>query len=507
MPTSTEFESRIIDLSPHHLANLRSEIDALRAQLAEEAAQQLEEWSVWLRQGDFQAGAQALAMHLALRRRDLSGLQRELARFGLALPTADWARAPEILAAISTLLARASGQSAEPVFPSPGEFGAAARRLDVQAEAALGPALPGRRTRLIVTVPASVAGDREFAVKLLSLGVEVLRLDLAEDDESVWRLQAETFRRVAAELGLPLSILAELGGARLQTVRFSEAGERRRYAQGDCFWLARAPSELPRGEAGIGCSLPQIIGQLRFGDSVWIDDGELGARVVERVYGAVRLEVIQAPAEGKRLKADKSLNFPDTEMAVSALSDQDLAALPFAAAHADILACSRVQGADDVVALLAALDGCPVRPARELALAIKLESRRAVRNLPEILVAAAARRPCAVMLSAAELAVELGPERLSEAQERILALCAAAAVPLVWTAPELDRLARRGPPSRREFAEAMEGVRGEAVLLDRGPHLLRAADLLADALSQRAEPHARQTPRRDAVASWQASFE
>ncbi|WP_417068194.1 pyruvate kinase [Niveibacterium terrae] len=505
MPTSTGCEARLIDPSHPDLSDLRSEIDALRAQLAEETAQLLGAWSGWLRQSDFLPRAQAIAIYLALSRRDLSGLQRELGRFGLALPTADWARVPGTLAAISTLLARASGQSVEPA--SPDELGGEACCLDAQANAVLGPALPGRSTRLIVTVPASLAGDREFAVKLLSLGVEILRLDLAQDDESVWRLQAETFRRVADELGLPLSILAELGGTRPQTVRFSEAGERRRYAQGDCFWLARAPSELPQGETGIGCSQPQIIGQLRFGDSVWIDDGELGARVVERVYGAVRLEVIQASADGKRLKSGRSLNFPDTEMAVSALSDQDLAALPFAAAHADILACSRLQGADDVAALLTALAGCPSRPARALALAIKPESRRAARNLPEILVAAASRLPCSVLLPAPALAVELGPERLGELIARIAALCAAAAVPVIRTAPELDRLVRRGPPSRRELVEAMASVCGEAVLLDRGPHLLRAVDFLADALSRKDEICPLPGPRRDALASWQAFFE
>lgn len=505
MPTPTGCEARLIDPCRRDLTELRAEIDALRAQIADETAQLLGQWSGWLRQGDFLPRARALANHLALSRRNLSTLERELARFGLALPTGDGARAPEILAAISTLLARAGGQGAEAAFPLPGGFAEPDRLSDAQSCAALGPALPGRRTRLIVTVPASVAGDGEFAVRLLSLGVEAVRLDLAQDDESVWRAQVETFRCSADELGLPLAILAELGGARPRTVRFGEAGERRRYAEGDSFWLARAPSDLPQGETGIGCSLPQIIGQLSFGDAVWIDDGELGARVVERVFGAVRLEVIQASADGKRLKAGRSLNFPDTEIAVSALSDQDLAALPFAAAHADILACPRLQGADDVAALLAALEACP--SGRALALAIRPESRRAVRNLPEILVAAASRRPCSVMLPAPGLAVEFGPERLGEVVARIAALCAAAAVPVIRTAPELDRLARRGPPSRRELVEAMASVGGEAILLDRGPHLLRAVDFLADALSRRDEACALPGLRREALASWQAFFE
>lgn len=505
MPTSTELDPRITDLSRRHLANLRAEVQSLIAEVGEEAGQLVEQWFPRIRRADFQPGARRLAIHLALRRRDLRALEQEFARYGLSLPTEGWARAPETLAAISALLARASGLSPDEAFPAPGELNAARLRLGAQACSVLGPVLPGRRARLIVTLPASVAGDEAFATKLLRLGVEAIRLDLGRDDEGVWRIQVETFRRVAAALDLPLRVLAELSGPRLATVRFDETGERRRYAEGDSFWFARAPSDLPRGEHGIGCSQPQLIGQLRFGDSVWLDQGELGARVVERVHGAVRLEVIQAPAEGKRLKAGRSLHFPDTELAISALGDEDRAALPFAAAHADILAGGRVQGSEDVAALLAALDELPSGGER-LALAIRIATRSAVRKLPEILVAAAGRRPCAVMLSRTELAVETGPERLAEVQAEVLALCEAACVPVIWSAPELDRLTRREPPSRSDLADAAAAVRTDAVLLDRGPKLLQAVDRLAEVLARK-PGELRRSARLDALASWQASFD
>ena len=68
----------------------------------------------------------------------------------------------------------------------------------------------------------------------------------------------------------------------------------------------------------------------------------------------------------------------------------------------------------------------PARP--ELGLVLKIETRRAVRHLPEIIVQAASHLPTAVMIARGDLAVEVGYERLTEIQEEILWLCEAAHV-------------------------------------------------------------------------------
>jgi len=263
---------------------------------------------------------------------------------------------------------------------------------------------------------------------------------------------------------------------------------------------------VPAGERAIGCSLPEVIGQLAHGDPVWVDDGELGGQVTERRHGAVRVQITHAPSDGKRLKADKGLNFPASELAVPALTEADLAALPFVSRHADIVGYSFVQGADDVARLQSALESAGRRGAQAPALLMKIETRRAVRNLPEIIVAAAGRNPAAVMIARGDLAVELGYQRLAEIQEEILWLCEAASVPVVWATQVLESLAKRGQPSRGEITDAAMGVRAECVMLNKGPYILDAVDMLADVL-QRMEAHQRKkTARLRALQSWQALF-
>jgi hypothetical protein len=89
-------------------------------------------------------------------------------------------------------------------------------------------------------------------------------------------------------------------------------------------------------------------------------------------------------------------------------------------------------------------------------------------------VAAAGRQPFAVMIARGDLAVEIGYERLAEMQEEILWICEAAHVPVIWATQVLERLVKKGTPSRAEMTDAAMGERAECVMLNKGPYLAEA---------------------------------
>lgn len=80
---------------------------------------------------------------------------------------------------------------------------------------------------------------------------------------------------------------------------------------------------------------------------------------------------------------------------------------------------------------------------QELAIVLKVETIRAIDNLPEIMVHAASRQPTAVMIARGDLAVEIGFARMAEMQEEILWLAEAAHVPVIWATQVLENLVRR----------------------------------------------------------------
>jgi pyruvate kinase len=233
--------------------------------------------------------------------------------------------------------------------------------------------------------------------------------------------------------------------------------------------------------ARIGCTLPEVFTMVRTGERTWFDDGRIGG-VVRRVSaGEMEVEITQARDGGERLGADKGINLPDSEPDLPALTTKDLEDLAFAVPRVDVVGPSFVQRAADVAQLRDALArlGDPNR-----GIVLKIETRRAFENLPDLLLAAMASPACGVMIARGDLAVECGWERLAELQEEILWLAEAAHLPVIWATQVLETLARTGQPSRAEITDAAMGERAECVMLNKGPHILEAMHTLEDILGR-----------------------
>ena len=226
------------------------------------------------------------------------------------------------------------------------------------------------------------------------------------------------------------------------------------------------------------------------------------AAKVERVerWGVVaRIE--RCADKGVKLKPEKGLNFPETDIDVAALTAIDRANLAFVAHHADGIGFSFVQSADDVTLLQDALAG-ERADWETLSLILKIETPRAVANLPDIVVQAAGRQPTAIMIARGDLAVEIGFVRLAEIQEEILWIAEAAQLPAIWATQVLEHLIKTGTPSRGEMTDAAMAARAECVMLNKGPFLLDAIEVL-DTLLARMDAHQhKKTPQLRALKSW-----
>lgn len=186
-----------------------------------------------------------------------------------------------------------------------------------------------------------------------------------------------------------------------------------------------------------------------------------------------------------KLRAEKGINLPDSELPVSALTDEDRAHLAFVAEHADLVGLSFVRSPADVAVLHDALDALG---RRDIGIVLKIETKAGFESLPRILLQAMRRPPIAVMIARGDLAVELGFERLAEVQEEILWLCEASHIPVIWATQVLDTLARTGIPSRAEVTDAAASVAAECVMPNKGPHVEEALRTLVDIL-RRMERH------------------
>jgi pyruvate kinase len=238
--------------------------------------------------------------------------------------------------------------------------------------------------------------------------------------------------------------------------------------------------------ARIHCTLPAAFEHVRPGHRVWIDDGKIGGVVLNASDGILDINVTHVPPGGGRLRDEKGINFPDSDLNLGALTDKDLIDLREVVGFVDLVALSFLRTADDVDRLqqeLTALD------AAHLGVVLKIENATAFRNLPRILLASLTSPPVGVMVARGDLAVEVGFERLSELQEEILWLCEAAHVPVIWATQVLEGLAKGGAPTRAEVSDAVMSSRAECVMLNKGPRVVDTVAFLSDILERMAEHH------------------
>jgi pyruvate kinase len=404
---------------------------------------------------------------------------------------------------------------------------AGAALLKSPTDELLGNASSDLQTRTVVTMPAEAATDFALVRGLVEAKMDCARINCAHDDPSVWLRMIENIRRTERLTQRRCKVLMDLAGPKIRTGPVESPAEvvkvkPQRDAYGAVtaaarIWLyaVERPEPAPLASAArIGTSLDWRRGLRRgmvfaFKDArgakrtfAIADASERGAwalltqtayivpptdaaidfsigdrliiagSIVSADTDRLLVRIERTPAKGGKLRADKGINLPQSELKVPALSSRDMADVQFIAKHADIVALSLVNSPDDVALLPRTLANLNQR---ELAVVAKIETRRAFRNLSSILLALLRSTQCGVMIARGDLAVECGFERL---EEEILWLCEAAHLPVIWATQVLENLAKKGLPSRAEITDAAMSNRAECVMLNKGPHVIEAVRAL-----------------------------
>lgn len=262
----------------------------------------------------------------------------------------------------------------------------------------------------------------------------------------------------------------------------------------------------PSGDAGggrrrfrIGCSLPQALEAVRPGDRVFFDDGRIGGVILAARPGEADVRITMAARQGSKLRAEKGINLPDSDLHLPALDPCDEPILRFIARHADLVGLSFAQQPADVAALQRRLSELG---RSGLGIVLKVETARGFAALPELILKALESERVGLMVARGDLAVECGFERLAEVQEEMLSVCDSAHVPVIWATEVLDRMARTGQPSRAEVSDAAMAGRAECVMLNKGPCILEAVAGLDDILRRMSGHQHKKTPLLRRLRSW-----
>lgn len=489
-----------------HPEKLYEQLIALREEVIEEGDKLYEKWQPYLKKEHKELSARNLAYYLALRNHDIRKMQEALTPWGLSSLGRLESRVLNNLEAVILSLGKILEKDADSqslTYPTIESYITGNEELEKNTAMIFGKKPKERFTRIMVTLPSETAKDSSLVEKLMKAGMNVGRINCAHDDPQTWSAIIKTIRKCEKKLDLECQILMDIAGPKARVSWTFTTLKRPKVKVGHEFLLTGA--ELPEKVNGIdlilGCNVPEILNDLKKGDPIKIDDGIVEGVVKEVIDEGVIIKVKRVDSKkGVRLKAEKGLNFPASELKLDFITDKDKQDLDFVCKHADIIGFSFVKNAEDVQVIQEELQKrLSKKKAHSIPLMAKIETVEGVQKLPEIIVAAAGQNPFSVMIARGDLAVEAGFLRLAELQQEILWICEAADVPVAWGTQVLENMVSSGIPTRAEVTDAAQGSRSECVMLNKGEYLAESVEFLADIIKQMHEHEYKKTPKLRAL--------
>ena len=273
------------------------------------------------------------------------------------------------------------------------------------------------------------------------MNVARLNMSHGDYDEHINRLTA--VREAASQAGKTVGVLADLQGPKIRLARF--AGNEKHYLnKGDRFTITT--DDIEGTAERCSTTYKGLPGDVEVGDTILIDDGNVGFKALEVTDTDVICEVTVAG----EVSNNKGINLPGVAVSVPALTDKDERDLRWALGQdVDMIALSFVRAADDITRVHEIME----EEGRRLPVIAKLEKPQAITNLHAIIDAFDA-----FMVARGDLGVELPLEDVPLVQKRIVRAARKWAKPVIVATQMLDSMISSPRPTRAEVSDVANAI-------------------------------------------------
>ena len=307
------------------------------------------------------------------------------------------------------------------------------------------PPIP-RHTKIIATLgPATES--KEMLVKLITAGVDILRLNMAHAthqwvDDAMWFV-----REASEEVGRQVGVMMDVKGPEIRTGKVPEPIELK---TGDAFEI-HIESATPTGDVpAVSTNYPGLPADLEVGATVLIDSGLIRMKVTGKDAERIRLEALTPGSIGSK----RHINLPGVYVHLPCLTEKDEADLRAGVrAGIDFVALSFVRQAADVRQLRRFLDDL----GSSAKIIAKIEDQAGVRNMHEIIAEADG-----VMVARGDLGIEIDYHRLPLVQTEMVAACRDAGKPVIIATHLLETMITAPMPTRAEISDVSNAIREQA---------------------------------------------
>lgn len=298
-----------------------------------------------------------------------------------------------------------------------------------------------RRTKIVCTIgPAT--GTASVIEPLIRSGMNIARLNLSHGTHNVHAQYIRTVRRISQRLGTQVAILVDLPGPKYRTGRLK--GGQAILKKGSQLMLTTR--DIEGDAAAVPVNLPNLLQDVKIGDTILLDDGAMQLRVLGKSGSEVKCRV----TVGDVLTERRGLVVPGMRTSGSFITDALREHIAFAVQQKpDYLAISFVSSAEDVLAVTAVLHehnaGIPVIS--------KIERVQAVKDFDDILSASDG-----IMVARGDLGVDVPLERVPLIQKEIIRKCNRVGKPVITATQMLESMVNAARPTRAEVTDVANAI-------------------------------------------------
>jgi pyruvate kinase len=295
-----------------------------------------------------------------------------------------------------------------------------------------------RRCKIVATLGPATA-QRSAIADLFRAGADVFRINMSHAGHDDMRERVNMIRSLEQEFSRPIAILLDLQGPKLRIGTLKEGSVQLTRGARFAFDLDPSPGDSNR----VHLPHPEILNALQPGHSILIDDGKVRLHVIE-AYPKMAVAVVDVSGT---ISNRKGVSLPDTEIAVSSMTEKDRADLDAGLnAGIDWVAVSFVQRAEDVAEVKKVVHG------RALVMA-KIEKPQAISQLEEIMDISDG-----FMVARGDLGVEMPLEKVPGLQKRITRMARRLGKPVVVATQMLESMISLPVPTRAEVSDVATAV-------------------------------------------------
>jgi pyruvate kinase len=295
-----------------------------------------------------------------------------------------------------------------------------------------------RRTKIVATIgPATDEPARLEA--LLRAGADVIRINLSHGHVQQHLDRLELVRDVAAKVGRPVGVLADLPGPKIRAGAFPDGGAD--LDPGEPVRLV--PGTGPSSATVISVDYPTLLNDVDPGDRIVVGDGAITMRVLAIDAVSVLCEV----ESGGRTQGRPGVHLSCERLQMFAPTAQDLElAEAMSAAGVEYVALSFVRRAADVLALREVVGD-------RAGIVAKIETASALGELAAITEVADA-----LMVARGDLGIDCPLEDVPHLQKHIIRHCVSVGTPVITATQMLETMIAAPAPTRAEVSDVANAV-------------------------------------------------